>query len=224
MARKRDSWTSMLSCSMCLEDYEKDGDHIPILFPCSHTLCKSCVKQTIRNKTLVCPVCRKKHRAGREEKSFSQNEYLLLHIQSRKHETCEQHGMELILYCFEESCHKPICVACLTDHHNKHDVKRIETKEKDLLKRKLKRVKNNLETKVQIICEAKKCITQKTDMCVKKLQKTREKVVKCFDKLITEAKNQGNKSNLTADKIVSLIKENIDLLSSICSRESGCQR
>ena len=68
---------------------------------------------------------------------------------------------------------------------------------------------------MQIICEAKKCIAQKTGMCVKKLQKTREKVVKCFDKLITEAKNQGNKSDLKADKIVSLIKENVDLLNNI---------
>ena len=47
MARKRDSWTSMLSCSVCLEDYEVDGGHIPILLPCSHTLCESCVKQTV---------------------------------------------------------------------------------------------------------------------------------------------------------------------------------
>ena len=214
MARKRDSWTNMLSCSVCLEDYEENGIHIPILLPCSHTLCESCVKQTIRNKTLVCPVCRKKHRAGREEQSFSKNKYLLLHIQSRKHERCEQHGMELILFCFEESCHKPICISCLVDH-NKHDVQRIETKEKDLLKKELKRVKNNLETKMQIICEAKKLVAQNMDKCIQKLETRRENVVKYFDKLITEAKNQGNKSDLKADNIVSQIKENIDLLSNI---------
>ena len=173
MARKRDSSTNMLSCSVCLEDYEEGGSHIPILLPCSHTLCESCVKQTIKSKTLVCPVCRKKHRAGREEQSFSKNEYLLLHIQSRKHERCEQHGMELVLFCFEESCHKPICVSCLTDDHNKHDVKRIETKEKDLLKKELKRVKNNLEAKAQIICEAKECVAQKTDKCVKRLEEAK---------------------------------------------------
>ena len=201
----------MLSCSVCLEDYEVDGGHIPILLPCSHTLCESCVKQTIRNKTLVCPVCSKKHRAGREEQSFSKNGYLLLHIQSRKHERCEQHGMDLILFCFEESCHKPVCVSCLTDHHNKHDVKRIETKEKDLLKKELRRVKNNLEAKVQIICEAKECLAQKTDECVKRLEEAKDKLVE----FITKAKNQRNKSDLKADKIVSLMKENIGLLSNI---------
>ena len=215
MARKRDSWTSMLSCSVCLEDYEKDGVHIPILLPCSHTLCESCVKQTIRNKTLVCPVCRKKHRAGKKEQSFSKNEYILLHIQSRKHGRCEQHGMELILYCFEESCHRPVCVSFLTDRHNKHDVKRIETKEKDLLKKELKRVKNNLEAKVQIICEAKKLVAQKTDKCVKKMEKARDKVVKYHNNLISKAKNERNKSDLQADKLVSVMKQNIDLLSNI---------
>ena len=90
-------------------------------------------------------------------------------------------------------------------------MKRIETKEKDLLKKELKRVKNNLEAKAQIICEAKECVAQKTDKCVKRLEEATDKLVE----FITKAKNQRNESDLKADEIVSLIKENIGLLNNI---------
>ena len=56
-------------------------------------------------------------------------------------------------------------------------MRRIETKEKDIPKRELKRVKNYLEAKVQIISEAKECVAQKTDKCVKRLEEAKDKLV-----------------------------------------------
>ena len=121
------------------------------------------------NKTLVCPVCRKKHRAQNKEKSFPQNIYLLVHIQRRAYERCQRHNMELTLYCYEDICRKPICLSCIVDH-NKHDVKTIETKEMDLLKKESQNIKKSLKAKIQIICEAKKYVAQKTDACVTQLR------------------------------------------------------
>ena len=146
MARKRESLTDIFSYSVCLEDYKASGARTPRLLPCTHSLCEGCIKQTMGNKTLVCPVCRKKHRALHKEMSFPQNEYLLLHIQRKKYERCGKHGMELVLFCFEDTCQKPICISCL-EGHNKHDVKGMETKEKELLKKELKKGQENFRSK-----------------------------------------------------------------------------
>ena len=112
MARKRESLAELLCCVICLENYDEEGQHVPRLLPCSHTVCESCIKDLITNDTLVCPECRKKHRAENKEKSFPQNKYLLAHIWSGKfdakessrstqkvsQERCEKHGMELVLF------------------------------------------------------------------------------------------------------------------------------
>ncbi len=55
---------------MCLDGFEAEGDRVPKLLPCSHTLCVTCLRtlaETCRN--VLCPVCRAKHRLskGREQ-------------------------------------------------------------------------------------------------------------------------------------------------------------
>ena len=166
MATKRESLE--FCCVICLENYTEDGAHVPKILPCSHTTCESCIKDLLRNQTLVCPECRKKHRAENKEKSFPQNKYLLAHIGSKKayaeeesqntrkvtKEQCQEHGLEMVIYCFEDACQKPICVSCLVDH-NKHDVKGIDVREKELLKKELK-FKTVLETRLRLISEAEK--------------------------------------------------------------------
>ena len=45
-------------CSVCLEKFEKHGDKIPKLLPCTHTVCLQCAGQLIQNSKLICPECR----------------------------------------------------------------------------------------------------------------------------------------------------------------------
>ena len=182
--RKRDSWVSMLSCVVCHEDNEEEGDHVPRLLPCTHTLCESCIKQTMGNKTLVCPACRKKHKIQNKEKSFSRNEYLLVHIQQNSYKRCQNHDMELTLFCYEDICCKPICISCLIDH-NKHDIKRIETREIDHFRKELTAIKTNLEAKVKLISEARKHVADRTSKFVATLRKVKKQI----DKTIKEAEN-----------------------------------
>ena len=127
MAKNGDVLAQMLSCVVCMEDYDEDG-HIPRLLPCTHTLCENCVKQLIRNQRLECPECRAKHDEKNEEKSFPQNKYLLVQIRKKKTDTkedqpvldqCKKHGKELVLYCLEEVCQTPICVSCLKADHKR---------------------------------------------------------------------------------------------------------
>ena len=203
MARKRESLAELLCCVICLENYDEEGLHVPRP-PCSHTVCESCIKDLITNDTLVCPECRKKHRTENKEKSFPQNVYLLAHIQSKEMDAkessqstqkvpqgrCKKHGMELVLFCFENMCQTSICISCLADH-NKHDVKGVEAKEKELLKRDLE-FKMILETRLKLISEAKETVDKKTDTCVNDLRKTKDEFIRCFDKMIEEVHDHGN--------------------------------
>ena len=225
MARKRESLAELLCCVICLENYDEEGQHVPRLLPCSHTVCESCIKDLITNDTLVCPECRKKHRAKNKEKSFPQNKYLLAHIWSKNtkessqsiqkvpEERCEKHGLELVLFCFENICRTSICISCLADH-NKHDVKGIEVKEKELLKTDLE-FKMILETRLKMISDAKETVEEKTDRCVNYLRKTKDEFIRCFDKMIEEVHDHGNQTNKESDKDISSITASIEVLNNI---------
>ena len=173
MAAKRDndSLVDMLSCQVCFEDFEETGIRIPRIFPCSHTVCESCLKDMIKNNTIICPECRKKHTAENKEKSFPQNKYLLAQIRGNNNETeeqrsddrCEKHGDLLILYCLEDTCQKSICASCMLDH-NKHDVVGIKDKEREVLRRKVTKIMKNMEAKVEMISKAGKDVTDEM-MC-----------------------------------------------------------
>ena len=214
----------LLSCQVCFDNFEEAGDHVPRLLPCSHTLCEKCVKDLVRNNTLKCPECRKKHRAENEEKSFPQNRYLLAQIQmntsnskEKKKETdkCEKHGKELILFCFEQICQKAICISCLNVEHKKHEVIEIQEREKEELNKKLNQMKTDLESKVEIISKAKKDIAEKSDSCVNKLRKNKEDFVKCFDNMIEKAGMQRLKSFRQANEEITGLKEEIKRLTGI---------
>ena len=128
MAEEPRSLEFLLSCQVCFEEFEEDGDHIPRLLLCSHTVCESCIKQLIKNKKLDCPECRAKHNAGKQEKNFPQNKYLLVQVKrggmgvkENNSEKCGKHGKELNLFCREPECQKHIWVSCMKQHR-KHDV------------------------------------------------------------------------------------------------------
>ena len=115
MAEGSSSLDLLNSCPVCFEHFEQDGDYLPRLLPCTHTVCESCIKQLILNKKLECPECRTKHEAKNKEKSFPQNKYLLTQIKRKSTEvtdekpqeefgTCEEHGKDLIFFCKEEGC------------------------------------------------------------------------------------------------------------------------
>ena len=140
MKRKRDSIADMLSCQVCFEDFDEDGDHIPRIFPCSHTVCVSCIKNLIKNDKLACPECRKTYEVDNVETSFPQNKYLLVQIRSGKiikheeadsNERCKEHGKELTAFC--KVCQKDICISCLKKGHEGHEWIEIEDWERETL-------------------------------------------------------------------------------------------
>ena len=80
-----DSLQFLLSCQICLEDFQEDGDLIPRILPCSHTLCERCLIHLLEGGgSFKCPECRAQHAAPSKEKSFPQNKYLLTVIKRRE--------------------------------------------------------------------------------------------------------------------------------------------
>ena len=72
----------MTSCPVCFETYQETGSHVPRLLPCTHTVCESCIRALIRGKfALSCPECREEHPVHSGVKTFTQNKYILTHLQ-----------------------------------------------------------------------------------------------------------------------------------------------
>ena len=48
--------TSYISCPVCITDYILNNK---VLLPCNHYVCNKCFIELIRNKSYICPLCRK---------------------------------------------------------------------------------------------------------------------------------------------------------------------
>ena len=218
MARKRDSLADMLSCQVCLEEFEEEGNHTPRIFSCLHTVCESCIKKMIKENKLGCPECRTEHRAEKKEKSFPQNKYLLVQIRRRKEETngnekCKNHGKELSAFC--RICQENICISCVRKDHEGHDWIEIEEREKEALVQEVTNIRKNLEEKLEMISKVVEDVDKKTDSCVKELKKTGEEVAKRIANMIEEAERQRKKTTERAKNELSAMKANIEHLLSI---------
>ena len=122
-------------------------------------------------------------------------------------------------------CQTPICISCLADH-NKHHLKGVEAKEKELLKRDLE-FKMILETRLKLISEAKETVDKKTDTCVNDLRKAKDEFIRYFDQMIEEVHDHGNKTNKESEKEISAITASIEVLNSIqenCEAEDGANQ
>ena len=218
----------LLSCTVCFEEFEKDGNHIPRLLPCTHTLCETCVKQLIRDNRLECPECRTEHGADDKEKSFPQNKYLLMHIMrksrnwkldQKEKKLCEEHRQELFLFCNEPECKKPICLVCLRRSHNKHDVMDIMDDKREILKKKISYIEKNLREKVIIFNAAKTEVCRKAEDCLSDLKKRRgettDDIDDEFDKMKEEVNDKMRETSSLLEKEVVTLEENLTLVSSM---------
>ena len=224
MAEAPQSFELLLSCQICFEDFEEDGDHIPRLLPCTHTLCHTCIGQLIQGNRIECPECREKHKAKKEQKSFPQNKYILTQIKRKSsqeqppaHEfqKCEEHGKELRLFCKEPDCEKPICRLCLRKHHKGHIIVAIEEQEKEELMEGLMRIYMNLGTKVEMMSQAKKNIGDRTKSVIEEIKKKKEEFDRHCEMMIKEVEGQNKLQNLLIDDEVSAMNSNLELLRSL---------
>ena len=58
-----------IECSICLDDYSLEGDHIPLALECGHSYGKSCLRALMasRRHGANCPQCRREIRRRFDE-------------------------------------------------------------------------------------------------------------------------------------------------------------
>ena len=222
MAAGPSSLDNYLSCQICFEHFEVEGDHVPRILPCFHTLCEKCITGMIREGKLTCPECREEHQAGNREKSFQQNPYILAQIGKVKLDVkvhdpiasviCPEHDKELVLFCEEEDCKKPICVSCLTKEHRNHNFVEIEEKKKEVVQENIKMTQKDLRQKVFALSKAKDDVREKTVKTVNDLKKTMEEMNKKLGNMIRETEMKMKDANTRIDADVAMINEHIALL------------
>ena len=78
-----DSEDDITSCPVCFEEYTNEGDHVPRILPCYHTVCEHCIRGLLSDFSLDCPECRVTHHATHGIKIFPQNRYILTHIRTK---------------------------------------------------------------------------------------------------------------------------------------------
>ena len=229
MAKAPDSLEEILSCQVCFEEFTEDGDHVPRILPCSHTLCHTCTSQLIHGTRIECPECRKEHEAKNEEKSFPHNKYILVQMKRRapklqkdhsQPEKCIEHGKELNIFCKEPGCQKIICLGCLSRGHNKHEVIDVEERKKeltDILQKNIKAVTDNLERKIRKLTIAKQEVANEREKNIKVLKMKKEAMMKRFDKMIEESEDQMKRIEMNTNQDVDAMEETLNLLQDLKS-------
>ena len=179
---------------------------------------------------LECPECRRKHEVKNEERSFPQNKYLVMQIRNKPEvqekepkpedvPKCEEHGKELVLYCREEGCKVPVCPLCIANHL-KHEIMDIETGMKEEIKEKMRhdfieevaRVSTDLEDRLKQVSALKESVAEKTEKCLKDIEKKRAEINQELDNMVKEATDLEVDTKLQIDENASVINEELLLL------------
>ncbi|XP_028267201.1 nuclear factor 7, brain [Parambassis ranga] len=140
-----------LTCPICCDIFTD-----PILLPCGHSFCRSCLKKCRDTGLRECPVCRKRATKSNLTSNLALKNVCEAVVQARRQSSvseedqmnCILHGERLKLFCLVDK--QPICVVCQSSKlHKGHDCSPIEEALldcKDELALSLKSLQNKLQT------------------------------------------------------------------------------
>ena len=123
-------------CCVCSEGYN-EAERKPLVLPCSHTFCKSCLLQVQATDIKVCPVCR----SDWSEHSVDSFIYIrqlvpsiakTMEVKKRKLNICNNHAKKKKIWC--NVCEISLCKHCLKDKHKQCDWISNKEKTKELKK------------------------------------------------------------------------------------------
>lgn len=109
-------------CEMCSAVYQTESCD-PVLLPCGHTFCRTCVAGVQRKGDLSCPTCSRdiSHLDVKDLLVNFQVLNLSRNYNKLQQDSCRDHGDELKYWC--RDCESSLCSLCLyTDHPQGHRV------------------------------------------------------------------------------------------------------
>ena len=135
-------WNAILTCERCEEKFNSDN-RAPLILPdCGHTFCEYCVADLKSEMQQACPTCQTEIKTNDLAK-FIKNQKILTILQRVKDGLsgpeqlmmfstpegdfvfCPRHTDKPIEY-FCKQCSITVCVKCMFDEHNGHELIQIE--------------------------------------------------------------------------------------------------
>ncbi|XP_029106060.1 nuclear factor 7, brain-like [Scleropages formosus] len=180
-----------LVCSVCCEIF-KD----PVLLPCSHSFCRSCVQQYWEQKSSrECSVCRRRSSIEHPPpnlvlkniiesyfKQKSQSEAVEKTESPEKSESrCSVHGEKLLFFCEDDQ--EVLCVVCQTSkRHRNHQLCPVEEAALDI-KEQLNTAFEVIKEKLEKFNDAKKQCEETVKHIKNQAQHTEKVIKEEFEKL-----------------------------------------
>ena len=225
---KMDSLGYTMECPICKYDFTSEGNNVPRILPCSHSLCEMCIKTLLQNNNrniLQCPECKKKHPAPKEAQSFQQNKFLLPFIRRGigRMELCKRHLREINIFCNDAECQKPICNLCMIDEHRDHnwvDLQQFKEARGKMTSARNESLKKHIETFKQFLQSNREQLVEKCEELSLNVQtceaeincKREEKIAaitqtisKCYDQMLQTVRDKSRKEMGNLDAHVASI-------------------
>ena len=228
------------NCPVCFEAYQVSGENVPKLLPCSHSLCKKCLKglKPCRGE-FKCPQCRYKWRNNRDENSFPENQYIvsLLQYKTEKEKEdgnkCPKHQRELNLFCNAPECKCLTCTKCMNEDHWNHEflVVDVQKERSEALMNNIKSMKEDLESKREKLLASKKQVEVNNASSINAIALRKSEIIKKitakinvkFDNLVCEVTDQDVEMKQRIDEQLRMLEYNLNMLEDISKDGQGDQ-
>lgn len=122
----------ILTCERCEEKFNEET-RAPVILPdCGHTFCEYCIADLLSDFDKFCPACNTEIKTTDPSKYIKNHKILALLkkenpdlLDPDNYVYCPRHLDKVIEY-FCKQCSITVCVRCMFDEHNGHDLVQIE--------------------------------------------------------------------------------------------------
>ena len=225
------------NCPVCFEAYQVSGENVPKLLPCSHSLCKKCLRKLLPSDGELkcpqcrCPLCRNKCKKNKDERSFPENQYIVTYLKYKTEKEkedgnkCPKHQKELNLFCKAPECKCFTCAKCVNEDHWNHDyvVVDVQKEKGESLLSDIKSLKEEMESKREKLLASKKQVEVNNASSINAIElrkneiirKMTAKVTVKFDSFIEEVKDQDLEMKQKLNEQLRMLEYNLNMLEDI---------
>ena len=216
-------------CPLCFCPYEVEGEHVPCILPCFHSVCRQCIREdSCQESGFECPECGKAsviQKIQRNEyiisqmKKFAVSSSKLEHGCEKLKTKCSRHEKDQSLFCKESKCQVPICIMCLKDEHKGHDFTDLHEMAKgkcSTVLEKIESARNILEKKKSDMLQTQKVVTENYEHCAVEVLEAKAElntdIDNAFAKLMSHITEQQTKANASINEKVACIDKDLAML------------